>query len=216
MTSNDNNEPNGSTQTTDSTGQIEFLGRKFDKTPEGEAQFREFEAKLAKMIGSQSNEVGQARKTIAKYQRMVEELPEPIRVILQSEEASPEAKILANYIAQDTQKKSERSDISRRDQWYADVSESVLEELPELKEQYDVDVIDAVLRKHSIHDSEDPLGDARKILSGKVKKKAAPSSASSQANVSVDGSSQSAPRGTQEKKTEPDSSGDFFAALGIK
>jgi hypothetical protein len=209
---NETNEPNGSTQATDNTDALEFAGRRFPNTPEGLEQLKSYGNELSALVGKQSNEVGQSRKAIAKYQRMVEELPAPVKLILESDEASQEAKLLAQFIAQDKLQQLEKANTSYHDKWYEELSASVLEALPDLKDIYDADIIDAVLRKHSIHNSEDYLGDAVKLFKGK----AAPKNSQPTANVSVDASS---PRGQGRPKDEakvPEDSGDFFSALGIK
>jgi hypothetical protein len=199
-------------QATDSISSLKFAGREFPDTPEGRQQLEEYGQQLSTLLGRQSNEVGQARKSLAKYQRMVSELPEPVKLILESEDASQEAKLLAQFMAQDKLKAAEKEETSLRDSWYQQASEEVLKELPELKDSLDADLIDAVLRKHALHESEDPLGEAKRLFEKRVKR-AAPQSQDDAANVSVDGS---APRakptgGKQEKDSKGGEAADIDA-----
>jgi archaellum component FlaC len=213
---NENNDSKESTQATDSTEALEFAGRKFPNTAEGLEQLKTYGNELSALVGKQSNEVGQSRKTIAKYQRMVEELPAPVKMILESEDSSQEAKLLAQFIAQDKLQAVEKANTSYHDKWYEELSGRVLEELPDLQNTYDSDTIDAVLRKHSIHTSEDYLGDAVKLFKGKIK--AAPKNSHPTENVSVDASSPRGQRSPKEEQKAPNSNnaGGFFEALGIK
>lgn len=190
---------------------LKFAGREFPETVEGRRQLEEYGQQLASLAGRQSNEVGEARKSLAKYQRIESELPEAIKVVLESEEASEDAKLLARYMYQERVQAVEKTDSSRRDEWYEQAAESVLEAMPELKDTYDAEVIDALLRKYSIHSSEDPLGEAKKILSKKVKVTAAPKEEDS-SHVSVDGSSGGRRAPASEEKTDEssDSSGHSY------
>jgi hypothetical protein len=192
------NMKNEKEQSTDSTS-LKFAGREFPDTPDGRKQLEEYGQQLASLVGRQSNEVGQARKSLAKYQRIESQLPEPIKMVLESDDASPDAKLLAQYMYQEKLQAAQRDDSSHRDEWYQRAAELVLEDLPELKDSYDADIVDALLRKHSIHEREDPLGEARKLLEPKVKRKAAPK-VEEDGHVSVDGSARSSRAGSSEEK----------------
>lgn len=218
MKENENN------QATDEISYLEFAGRKFPDTPEGRAQLKGYGEALSHLVGRQSNEVGEARQKLAKYQRIESQLPEPVKMILESEEASQDAKLLAQFMYSEKLKEAQKDDSSRRDQWYHQATEKVFETLPELKETYDEDIIDALLRKHTLHESEDPLGEALKILTPKVRKpkaSAAEPKEESKAVVSVDASSPR-PSGmaAKEEKKEDKPLGDidsyFFSAIGAK
>lgn len=194
---------------------VEFAGRKFPDTVEGRAQLKGYGEALSTLVGKQSNEVGQARKQLQKFQRIESSLPEPVKMILESEEASQDAKLLAQYMYQEKLKSSQIEDSSRQNDWYSAASESVLEALPELKDTLDVDLIDAYLKKHAIHEAEDPLGEALRLLTPKARRKAADEGVREASHVSVDASS---PRSTQSNspKTQPSAATAedyFFKAL---
>jgi hypothetical protein len=191
---------------------LKFAGREFPETVEGRRQLEEYGQQLATLAGRQSNEVGQARKSLAKYQRIEAQLPEAIKVVLESPEASDDAKLLAQYMYQEKLSAVEKSDSSRKDEWYSQAAESVLEEMPELKDTYDVEVIDAVLRKYSVHSAEDPLSEAKRILSSKVKK-ASPKKEEDSGHVSVDGSSGGRRAPTSEEKSKESKDSDDTSYL---
>jgi len=182
---------------------LRFAGREFPKTPEGFAQLESYGKELSGLVGRQSNEVGQARKSLAKYQRIEASLPEPIKMVLESEDASQDAKLLAQFMYNEKLQAAQKDDSSHRDQWYGRAAELVLEEMPELQDTYDVDMIDGYLKKHAIHSLEDPLGEAKRLLASKIRKPKASEAKSAQeeaGHVSVDGSSRSsrARSGTEE------------------
>lgn len=130
---------------------IEFAGRKFQNTPEGLAQLSEYGAKLSSLTGKVTNENGQLKKKISKYQKQDSiNLPDEI------EDPAEALKTLVGSL------KAEKES-QQKDSWYGQLSKAVAEE-----SGLDPELIQPFLEKHKLADSEDPFSDAVSLLSGRV------------------------------------------------
>lgn len=211
---------NKQNQATDSVGKIEFAGRSFEKTEKGFEELQAYGKELSALTGRQSNEVGEARKQLSQFQRIVAELPEEVKQVLQSEDASPEGKMLAQFIGKRLLEETEAKATSQLKEWYQEAVEGVVQEMPELAQQVDKEFIEAFLLKHNLHAATDPLTEAKSLLSKKVKKaepgKKEDKSSQDSTHISVDGGGTgSAKVSRSQNQTKQVQPVDVWSAFGI-